>query len=163
MNATPYSESWNFGIQRELPASMLLNVEYIGQESTHQYFGIGGNYNINHLGAQEEQMSPAQIQALNTQVANPFYGIIPNSYADLQHNTSSTFPILNSMASTSPVHRGPMRTIRRCNWGWRNAFPMGCRSWLPMCGRNRSTMIRIPVTRVDQALESPPPSWIPTT
>ena len=46
MNATPYSESWNFGIQRQLPASMLLNVEYIGQESTHQYFGIGGNYNI---------------------------------------------------------------------------------------------------------------------
>jgi hypothetical protein len=103
MNATPYSESWNFGIQRELPKSMVLNVGYIGQESTHQYFGIGGNYNVDHLGAQEEQMSPAQIQALNNQVPNPFSGIIPNSTATVkQYQLDLPYPQFSGLDIASP-------------------------------------------------------------
>jgi hypothetical protein len=103
MNATPYSQSWNFGIQRQLPASMLLNVEYIGQESTHQYFGIGGNYNLNHLGPQEEKMTPAQIQALNAQVPNPFYGIIPNSTSTTsQYQLDVPYPQFNGFDIASP-------------------------------------------------------------
>ncbi|MDR3677353.1 MAG: carboxypeptidase regulatory-like domain-containing protein [Acidobacteriota bacterium] len=103
MNATPYTESWNFGIQRQLPASMLLNVEYIGQESTHQYFGIGGNYNIDHLGAQEEKMSTAQLQALNNQVPNPFSGIIPNSTGTTsQYQLDLPYPQFSGLDITSP-------------------------------------------------------------
>lgn len=103
MNATPYSQSWNFGIQRELPASMLLSVEYIGQESTHQYFGIGGNYNLNHLGPQEGQMTPAQIQALNAQVPNPFYGIIPNStQTTSQYQLDVPYPQFSGVDVASP-------------------------------------------------------------
>jgi Carboxypeptidase regulatory-like domain len=103
MNATPYSESWNFGIQRQLPGSMLLNAEYIGQESTHQYFGIGGNYNLNHLGRQEEQMTPAQIQALNAQVPNPFYGIIPNStQTTSQYQLDVPYPQFSGFDIASP-------------------------------------------------------------
>ena len=103
MNSTPYSESWNFGIQRELPASMLLNVGYIGQESTHQYFGIGGNYNISHLGSQEEHMTPAQIQALNNQVPNPFNGIIPNStQTTSQYQLDLPYPQFQAFDIASP-------------------------------------------------------------
>ncbi|MGO8816903.1 MAG: carboxypeptidase regulatory-like domain-containing protein [Terriglobia bacterium] len=103
MNSTPYSQSWNFGIQRELPERMLLNVEYIGQESTHQYFGIGGNYNIDHLGAQEEKMSPMQLQALTAQVANPFSGIIPNSTANTtQYQLDLPYPQFNGFDLASP-------------------------------------------------------------
>ena len=82
---------------------MLLNVEYIGQESTHQYFGIGGNYNVNHLGAQEEKMSSAQLHALNAQVANPFYGIIPNSaQTTSQYQLDLPYPQFNGLDIASP-------------------------------------------------------------
>ena len=103
MNQTPYSETWNFGIQRELPSGMLLNLEYIGQESTHQYFGIGGNYNISHLGPQEEHMTPAQIQALNNQVPNPFYGIIPNNTSmTSQYQLELPYPQFAGLDIASP-------------------------------------------------------------
>ncbi len=103
MNATPYSETWNFGVQRQLPATMVLNVGYLGQESTHQYFGIGGNYNLNHLGSQEAQMTPAQIQALDAQVANPFYGIIPNStQTTTQYQLDVPYPQFSGLDIASP-------------------------------------------------------------
>jgi hypothetical protein len=79
MNQTPYMQSWNFGIQHELPVNMLLEAEYVGQEGTHQFFGIGGNLDLNHLGKEEESMTPAQLTALQAPIPNPFYGIIPNS------------------------------------------------------------------------------------
>jgi len=105
MNNTPYSQSWNFGIQRELPASMLLNVAYIGQESTHQYFGIGGNYNVNHLGPEEDQHigDAAWVQAMNNQVANPFYGIIPNSsQTTSQYALDCPYPQFGNLDIASP-------------------------------------------------------------
>jgi outer membrane receptor protein involved in Fe transport len=34
-NPTPYVQQWSFGIQRKLPAQMLLDVNYIGTKSTH--------------------------------------------------------------------------------------------------------------------------------
>ncbi len=105
MNSTPYTETWNFGIQRELPARMLLNVAYIGQESTHQYFGIGGNYNIDHLGPQEDQHfgDAAWVQAENNQVANPFNGIIPNSSATTsQYQLDCPYPQFGGLDIASP-------------------------------------------------------------
>ena len=98
MNATPYSESWNFGIQRELPESMLLNVEYIGQESTHQYFGIGGNYNIDHLGAQEEHMSVGAAPGAERSSRQSLLRDHTQQHADYKTIPACTFPILNSMA-----------------------------------------------------------------
>jgi hypothetical protein len=103
MNQTPYMQSWNFGIQRQLPANMLLDVEYIGQEGTHLFYGIGGNYNISHLGKQEEQMTPAQIQALQAQVPNPFSGIIPNSSGTTsQYQLDLPYPQFNGFDIASP-------------------------------------------------------------
>ncbi|MGA3166102.1 MAG: TonB-dependent receptor [Terriglobia bacterium] len=75
----PYEQSWSFGIQHELPSSILLDVSYIGKKGTHLYFsGAGG---LNHLGPEIEQYNSSQIAALNTYVSNPFQGIItdPNS------------------------------------------------------------------------------------
>jgi hypothetical protein len=103
MNQTPYMQSWNFGIQRQLPANMLLDVEYIGQEGTHLFFGIGGNYNLSHLGKQEEQMTPAQLQALAAQVPNPFHGIIPNSNATTsQYQLDLPYPQFAAFDIASP-------------------------------------------------------------
>jgi hypothetical protein len=91
-NRTPYEQSWSFGIEREMPGNVLINAEYIGKKGTHLPFS--GSNQLNHLGPQVENYTPAQIAALNTVYTNPvpdasacapncnpFYGIItdPNS------------------------------------------------------------------------------------
>ena len=76
---TPYEQSWSFGVERQLPASIYLTAMYVGKKGTHLYFS-GANY-INHLGPQVEGDSLDQINNLTNMVDNPFYGIItdPNS------------------------------------------------------------------------------------
>ena len=78
-STTPYEQAWSFGIQRELPSNILLDVNYLGKKGTHLYFGGAGS--LNYLGPQIEHYSPAQISNLLTYVHNPFFGIItdPNS------------------------------------------------------------------------------------
>ena len=75
MNQTPYEQSWSFGIQRELPGNMLLDTTYVGKKGTHLYYGISGDFNVNHLGPEEEQHigDAAWNQMMATQVPNPFY------------------------------------------------------------------------------------------
>jgi len=73
-SSTPYEQAWSFGIQRELPGNFLLDTSYIGKKGTHLYFG--GTEDLNHLGPQIEQYSPAQIADLSSLVNNPFYGHI---------------------------------------------------------------------------------------
>lgn len=75
----PYEQSWTFGIQHELPSSLLLDVSYAAKKGTHLYFGGAGG--LNYLGRQIESYNSDQITALNTYVNNPFYNVItdPNS------------------------------------------------------------------------------------
>lgn len=73
IHTTPYEQSWNFGIQRQLPGSLVFEAGYVGMKGTHLYYG--GAEQLNHL-PEIAGYSPAQITALNQQVANPFYGII---------------------------------------------------------------------------------------
>src|SRR5208283_5835757 len=35
---TPYEQSWSFGLERQLPANMILSVNYIGKKGTHLYY-----------------------------------------------------------------------------------------------------------------------------
>ena len=73
IHATPYEQSWNFGLQRQFPGNLVLEAAYVGMKGTHLYYG--GAENFNHL--PEIAGAPAaQITALNQQVANPFFGII---------------------------------------------------------------------------------------
>jgi len=76
MNQTPYEQSWSFGIQRELQGNILLEANYIGKKGTHMYLGQSGDFNVNHLGPEEEQHigDAAWVQAMDTLVPNPFYG-----------------------------------------------------------------------------------------
>jgi hypothetical protein len=68
-NRTPYEQSWSFGIERELPGSVVLNAEYIGKKGTHLPFS--GSNRLNILGPQIESPS-ADINGLLTFVNNPF-------------------------------------------------------------------------------------------
>lgn len=79
MIATPYEQSWSFGVEHQVPWNVLVDVIYAGKKGTHLYFS-GANY-INHLGPEIEGYSSDQINNLTTMVNNPFAAVItdPNS------------------------------------------------------------------------------------
>ena len=84
---TPYEQDWTFGIQRELPSSILLDVSYLGKKGTHLLSSVEINYDT--LPVQVEGYDSAQIAALETYVPNPFSGIITNTNSGL---SSSSVP-----------------------------------------------------------------------
>jgi hypothetical protein len=65
-----YIQQWNFGIQRQLADGLSLEVAYAGSKGTH----MGGGTVLNQIPTADLSLGLA---ALNKQVANPFYGIIP--------------------------------------------------------------------------------------
>ncbi len=75
---TPYEQSWSFGIQQQLGASTVLDVEYVGKKGTHLYFAGANNYNV--LGRQVESLTPNQIGNLGNYVANPFAPLLTGPY-----------------------------------------------------------------------------------
>lgn len=105
-SAVPYEQSWSFGIQRELPANILLEANYIGKKGTHLYFGGGGNLDV--LGSYVEGYNSAQMTALNTYVTNPFYGIITNTNSPLsaptvpEYQLQLPFPQFTGFSGDSP-------------------------------------------------------------
>jgi hypothetical protein len=73
IHATPYEQSWNIGLQRQMPGNIVLEATYVGMKGTHLYYG--GAEQFNHL-PEIAGSSAAQITALNDRVANPFFNII---------------------------------------------------------------------------------------
>ena len=73
IHTTPYEQSWNFGLQRQVPGNIVLEAGYVGMKGTHLYYG--GAESFNHL-PEISGLSAAQITALNERVPNPFQGII---------------------------------------------------------------------------------------
>ncbi|MDR3772791.1 MAG: TonB-dependent receptor [Terracidiphilus sp.] len=74
---TPYEQSWSFGLERQLPANVLVSAIYAGKKGTHLYYS-GANY-INHLGPEIEGYSLAQINDLTNLVDNPFASAITDA------------------------------------------------------------------------------------
>jgi hypothetical protein len=83
-NATPYMQTWNFGVQKQI-RNVLVDLNYIGTKGTHLYFGGAGT--LNYLPISVETATPDQITALNSNVPNPFYGIINNPASSLSAPT----------------------------------------------------------------------------
>jgi Carboxypeptidase regulatory-like domain/TonB dependent receptor len=103
-NKTPYEQSWSLGLERELPANILINAEYIGKKGTHLPFS-GTSYVYDHLGSSIESLpttapdpdNPCQtltIPCLNSSVANPFFGVITDPNAGLSSDTTSYAQLL---------------------------------------------------------------------
>jgi hypothetical protein len=108
LSKTPYEQAWNLDIQREIPGQILLDVGYIGKKGTHLYYG--GDTNLNILPRSVEGYSASQITALNTYVANPFYGIITNPASSLSGKTVQAyqlqlpFPQFTTFGGDSPPY-----------------------------------------------------------
>lgn len=75
----PYVLKWNFGIQRELPGHMVLEVVYIGNHAVH----LPINTQLDYIPRQFYTTSVFRDNALNSTmtgtVPNPFKGLLPNS------------------------------------------------------------------------------------
>jgi hypothetical protein len=71
-NSVPYTESWNFDVQRQLPGGILIDAAYVGNHGLHLNMAGENTMNLN-------QLTP-EIIALGTKlqqsVPNPFYRII---------------------------------------------------------------------------------------
>ncbi|HEY6339186.1 MAG TPA: carboxypeptidase regulatory-like domain-containing protein [Candidatus Sulfotelmatobacter sp.] len=78
----PYEQSWSIGIQKALPAKILLDMNYVGKKGVHLY--EGGFNTLQLLGRPFEKaavsgtLSPSDIQTINgLTVANPFASPTP--------------------------------------------------------------------------------------
>jgi TonB dependent receptor len=70
----PYNQQWNFGIQRELPGRLVVNISYAGSHSVKLPLNLSpNNLQPRYFGAPGDQTQVAYLTAL---VPNPFFGII---------------------------------------------------------------------------------------
>lgn len=106
---TPYEQEWSFGIERQLPFSMLLDLQYIGKKGTHLYFADANNQDV--LGPWVENLTPTQIGNLGNYVPNPFASVLTNPYFANSPLTSPTvqqfqlllpYPQFTSVTSDEP-------------------------------------------------------------
>jgi hypothetical protein len=99
-------QTWSFEIQHELPGNLVLDVGYVGTKGTHLYFGGAGS--IDYLGPWVESLSSAQITGLNTQVPNPFRGVITDPTSSLSGPTVAAnqllrpFPQFTGLSGNDP-------------------------------------------------------------
>ena len=90
LKATAYTQTWSFGIQRELPGSILVDASYVGTKGTKlNWLGAGER---NFLGPWIESATPDQITYLRSKVDNPFYGVITTG--DLSTPTITVLQLL---------------------------------------------------------------------
>ncbi|MBI3696691.1 MAG: carboxypeptidase regulatory-like domain-containing protein [Acidobacteria bacterium] len=111
-----YAQQWNFGIQRELPGGLAVDLAYAGSKGTHL---PAYSQQIDQLPNQFLQMGSALVQ----QVPNPFFGLI--QIGALAQPTVQRgqllrpFPEYNGMSINSPMnrnaiyHSGQMKVEKR--------------------------------------------------
>ena len=97
-DSNPQYQSWNFSVQRELPGSSVVEVNYTGSKGTHLYFG-GGVENQNRL---DPSVWGQGRTALNSRVPNPFFGIITDTKSRLSEPTVT----LNTLLRPYPQYAG---------------------------------------------------------
>jgi hypothetical protein len=95
-NALPYTQTWSFGFQHQLPFEVLVDVNYVGTKGTHLYFN--GAQNLDYLGswvkrlpiASPDPNNPCKTLTVTCLISypndNPFYGIITDPTAPLSYS-----------------------------------------------------------------------------
>src|SRR5579875_1635032 len=92
------TQHWSFGVQRELPGAVLLDVEYIGSRTS----GIPVATGVNLISQAQQQACLQNSAICNTNVSNPFYGMLPVSTS---LGASATIPAWELMR-TYPLFNG---------------------------------------------------------
>ncbi len=96
-NTVPYTENWDFEIERQLPGNILIDAAYVGSHGVQLNKAAESDYNL-------DQLTPAAI-ALGTKlqqsVPNPFFGIITTG-----PESGATIP-LSYLLAPFPQFTGP--------------------------------------------------------
>jgi hypothetical protein len=98
-NYNPEYHSWNFSIQREMPASSVLEVNYTGSRGTHLLMPLTTMSPLSPIYWSQGRT------ALNAQVTNPFFGVITDPKSSKSARTVS----LNSLLRPFPQYNGVSR------------------------------------------------------
>jgi hypothetical protein len=104
LNHTPrhaYYQQWNFGIQRELPAGLLLNVAYVGSHGLKLADFNGHNYD--ELPNQYLALGDSLFQSL----PNPFFGVVPNNTSLGASDTTTRRQLLRPYPQYDTVNAFP--------------------------------------------------------
>jgi len=98
-NVKPSYHSWNFSIQRQLPGSSVIEVNYTGTKGTHLFLPIGS------LSLLNPQYWGLGRTTLTNLVANPFYGVITDPKSSLSAPTIA----YNRLLRAYPQYNGASR------------------------------------------------------
>lgn len=100
--ATPYTQSWNFGFQRQFGNSFLIEADYVGSKSTNLLRVIDGN-----------RTSVDRVNAItgSTNAINPFSGT--TNFLNGSLNTAFFQSALNLAVGRSNYHAGQFRVTKR--------------------------------------------------
>jgi len=93
---------WSFGVQRELPGAVLLDVEYIGSHTA----GIPVSTSLGVISQTQQQACLQNSAICNTNVTNPFHGVLPSNTT---LGASATIPAWELMRSY-PLFNGVVET-----------------------------------------------------
>ena len=99
----PYTMSWNFGIQRELGQSRVLEVRYNGNKSVHQW--LSGN--INEVNVFNGFLSDFQT-AQNNLAINAQHGV-NNSFANMGFAGETSMPIFDAAFAGEKITNGALQ------------------------------------------------------
>ncbi len=108
---TPYTQRWQFSIQRELPARVLFDVAYIGNRTTHARITRNLNYLDNKYLSTLMVRDDATNNYLNTRVNNPFYPMLPGT------GLSGSVVSLSQLLIAYPQYTG-LSTTSQQGYSW---------------------------------------------
>ncbi len=99
---TPYTQSWNIGIQRQFTSSVLMEVNYVGTRAVHQIRVVDGN-----------RVSVDRVNALtgSTNTINPFSGF--TNFLNGSLNTAFFNSALNATVGNAVYHAGQFKVTKR--------------------------------------------------
>lgn len=92
------TQHWSFGVQHELPHGYLIDIEYIGSRTT----GLPVSTSQDVISTQQQEACLQNLALCNTNVSNPFYGVLPSNAA---LGASSTIPTWE-LQRTYPLFNG---------------------------------------------------------
>lgn len=75
----PYMQRWSAGVQRELPARVLVDLAYVGNRGTHTGIGQSFNFVPRQYWSTLPVRDQGTINFLSANVANPFQDLLPGT------------------------------------------------------------------------------------
>ena len=103
----PYVQTWQFGVQRQLPSNSVIEIDYVGTRGTHMRVLRDLNAVPAAFLSTSTSRDQNTINYLSGQVPNPFYPLLPNT--NLSAQTASRAQLLRpypQFATAAPPEAG---------------------------------------------------------